>query len=253
MSLQVITASTDQDLTTTGRLRRMIYGATATATQDGTVLSDAIRDASRWAQTHIGYPFAGVATYRETVASQGRRSLMLSRTPVLAVKALYDTTDTGLAQVLTTQVRLENSDAGIITRDQGFAWSASLMPPGAAGPFYPSGLPLDAVPLPGQETRPWLVDYVAGYTYDGLTTDSANWSTAGGSTSTGRTLPEDIERGVLYKAQGYVIGEDEVESEKLGDLAVNYRSLGNDGGLREGGGRLRTRAIDVLEPYRRVA
>jgi len=226
--LDLIVPSTDQDFTTTSALRALVLGATATSTVQDSQFSRMIRNASRWAETVIGYP-VGVQTYRETAAGYGRRSLMLSRTPLRAVTAVYDATDTGTAQLLlTSDFKIENSEAGLLGRSQGFMWSGPLQAPGTGGAFI-SSVPLDAMPLTGQESRPWLVDYVAGWTYNGLSTSSPNWSTAnGGTTSTGRTLPDDIEEAVLLKAQLLYVGGREVENEKLADLEVNYKTLGVD-------------------------
>src|SRR5205814_298683 len=185
-------------------------GATATSTAQDTVFSDRIRQASRWAESYLGFP-PTLQTYRETVAGFGRRSLLLSRTPVRSVASVFDATDTGQAtQILTSEFKVENADAGLLTRREGFGWTAALQPPGSGGPFL-SSIPLEAAPLAGQEYKPWLVDYAAGWTYGGLATTSANYSTVAGTTSTERTLPEDVELAVLLKAQAlYDGGGDEV-------------------------------------------
>jgi hypothetical protein len=250
VSLQVVTRSTDEDLTTTGALRRAQLGATATSTAQDQLFSDSIRQASRWAQTFIGQPLT-VQTYRECVAGYGRRTLRLSRTPVRAILAVYDATDTGTAQQLaTSEFRVQDADAGLLSRDQGFSWNATMGGRVGVATFGGDAVPLDPFPSPGMEYEPWLVDYIAGWTYAGVDPASTNYSTAAGSltgTDTGRTLPEDIEAGVLARAEAFVNGASEVEMEKLGDLEVNYRSLGTD---RDG--RLITRYDLLLEPYRRV-
>ena len=93
----------------------------------------------------------------------------------------------------------------------------------------------------------WLVDYIAGYSLAGVSTSQALWSTMGGTTSTGRTLPEDIEQAVINKASGMFDGSESVTEEEVGDLRVRYSS-GASGGSE--------RAVDVsamlLGPYRRV-
>src|SRR5437660_1768210 len=118
--------STNPDLTSTGMLKGLVIGATATSTAQDGQLSNLIRQASRFAETYVGYPMS-VQTYRETVPAFGRRNLMLSRTPVVAVLAVYDATDTGTAtQVNTSEFRVEDAEAGLLSRDQGWAWSASF-------------------------------------------------------------------------------------------------------------------------------
>jgi len=239
--LDVIAQSTDPDYTTTSALRALILGATATSTGQDAQFAQLIRSASNWVDSTLSYPIA-VASYRETAAGYGRRTLRLSRTPLRAVAAVYDATDTGTAtQLQTSDYKIEDADAGLLARNQGFQWAGPFQSPGAGGSF-PSSIPLDPAPLMGQESKPWLVDYVAGWTYGGVSTASPNWSTAnGGTTSTGRTLPADIEQATLLKARLFYIGGREIEREQLGDLQVNYRSLSVD------------EPDDLLSPFVRYA
>ena len=98
--------------------------------------------------------------------------------------------------------------------------------------------------ISGSEERPWLADYRAGWTYAGLDTGSPNWSTEKGTTSTGqRTLPGDVEEAVIQKVSRVYSGTDDIVSEKIGDLAVNYRSQGTDAAG--------TTAEKILGRYRR--
>ena len=235
MALDIITASTDRDLTSTSALKAMVLGATATSTVQDSYLSDLIRRASGQAESYIGQAPLSVQSYRETVAGFGRRRLMLSRTPVRAIEAIYSGTDTGTAtQLETSEFIVENADAGLIARDAGFAWDAPLQWRGG-GSWGGDAVPLDPAPMPGQEYRPWLVDYVAGWTYGGLSTSSDNWSTEAGTTDTGRTLPEDLELGVLFRAKAMRDGRDGIAAEKVGDIAVTYN--------------LRSQSDDRLEPW----
>lgn len=222
MSLQVMVKSTDPDLTTTGFMKAQLLGATATSTVNDVVWSNSIRAASRWAETYIGQPLT-VQTYREAVAGFGRRTLRLSRTPILAVKAVYDATDTGEAtQIRTSEFILEDADAGLLARDRGFEWTPTQMMRMGAAAYGGDAVPLDFFPAPGQEYKPFLVDYVAGWTYGGIDTGSANWSTEKGTTSTGRTLPEDVEQAVMMKAINLFEDDEDVAQERLGDLQVTY-------------------------------
>lgn len=166
---------------------------------------------------------------------------MLSRTPIVAVDEVYDATDTGTAtQIHTSEFMVENAEAGFLARDQGWPWSATLQARSAEGGL--TATPLDPQPVPGEEYKPWLVRYRAGWTYGGVSTSSPNWSTEAGSTSSGRTLPEDIEDAVLSRAQVIFAGSTNVQSESLGDLSVNYRSGGADSASDE---------EESLAPYRR--
>ncbi len=246
--LRTCVASTDVDLTTTGALKQLIFGATATSTAQDAYLSLVIRRASKWAETYVGYPLT-LQTYQETVASYGMRELVLSRTPISAVDRVFDSSDTGTAsQVLSSEFRVEDPDAGFLSRDLGWAWSATLQ--ARYGNAYVSGggpaFPLSPEPVPGDEYRPWLVDYRAGYVYGGLSTDSANWSTEKGSTSTGRTLPEDIELAVLIAAQEIFENRNDVLSESLGDVSVTYANRSS------AGPDSMTSYEKILAPYRRT-
>lgn len=242
MGLTVCCTSTDVDLATTGALRSLVLGATATSTSHDRLFSDLIRRASRWAETYVGAPLT-LQSYSETLPGFGTRSVMASRTPIRALDRVMYGTDSGSASVLdTSSVRVEDSEAGLISRDWGFQWTPLM-----EGQSFDASVPLSLTPVGGQEYKPYVVDYRAGYVYGGLDPSSPNWSTEKGSTSTGRTLPEDVEEAVLLKAHELYSGGAEVASEKLGDLEVNYRSLGTDKD-----GRLVTRSRELLEPYRRV-
>lgn len=230
-------ASTDRDFTSTSALKARLFGATSTSTMYDAHLSGLIRAASRWAEGYIGYPL-GLASYQETVAGYGTRRLMLGRTPLRSVERVFNATDTGSAVLLTTQYRIEHRDAGFLSRDAGWEWTVPVLSD------------LSPHPLPGDEYKPWLVDYKAGYVYAGLDPASPNYSTANGSTDTGRTLPEDIEEAVLLRCQRIYDRADMVSGEKLADIEVNYRSGGIAGGADASDA---TPEALLLSPYRRVA
>jgi hypothetical protein len=239
--LNITTKSTDTELTTTGALKARLFGSTSTSTGDDAMLSAFIKAASRWAENYVGYPLAGVQTYEETQPTYGHRNLMLSRAPLRSVRVWESTEDDG-AELLHSegQFRVESREAALLSRDDGWPWTV------------PTELELDERPLPGEESAPWLSRYTAGYTYNGLSTDSSNYSTEAGTTDTGRTLPDDIEEAVLLKARRIYMEQEggEIAGEKLGDLAVNYRSGGTD---RGGGAPSVLKAEELLlEPYRRI-
>ncbi len=96
-------------------------------------------------------------------------------------------------------------------------------------------------PWPGSEDAPWLVDYVAGYTRGGIDTGSNNWSTVKGTTSTGRTLPQDIEQAVIQKVMTWYEQDEDVLSKSIGDLTVTYDVIAEDP------------ATKLLAPHRRSA
>lgn len=236
--LQIVAETTDDQLTTTGALKAVL-GIAATSTVYDAALDLVISAASAWAQTYVGYPLVARG-YRETVAGYGSRNLMLSRTPLRAVSAVYYGTDTGVASRLQSTEFAVDSGAGFVSRDQGFEWSV------------PAVLDLELRPQPGQEYAPWLVDYVAGFTYGGIDAASALYSTAKGTTSTGRTLPMDIERAVLLKAKRMQLGDDysgPVSAKAVGDLRIQYASGGASG--RAGGSGFKDPSEALLDSYRR--
>lgn len=234
MAIDTVVNSTDQELTTTGFLKEIILGATATSTARDGYYGRIIERTSAWAESFIGAGPLTVQTYRETVPSFGRRSLMLSRTPIRAVIGFYRGTDTETAvQLETSQFIVENRDAGLLARNEGFGWEVPVQWHGA-GAWGGDAVPLDPQPLSGQESKPYLVDYVAGWSYGGVDTGSANWSTEAGTTSTGRTLPKDVEFAVLQRSKRMYESRDGVASEALGDASVTYvnpNTLISPGGL----------------------
>lgn len=227
LDVTIAATSTESGITTVASLKEIVLGATATSTNADGYFEKLITRSSKWAETYMNRGPLDVRTYRETVAGFGRRSLMLSRTPIRAIKAVYRGTDTDDAtQLETSEFVVEDRDAGLIARNIGFSWNTPLQGRGSAI-SYGDAFPLDPAPLSGQEYKPWLVDYVAGWTFAGIDTGSTHWSTEAGTTSTGRTLPEDIEFGVLLRAQGMYQNRDGISSESLGDLAVSYNARSN--------------------------
>jgi len=203
--ISILTLSTGPDLTDLASVQE-ILGAPSS---DEPLLQRVISRASRWAETYIGQPLS-VQIYAESVPAFGGRHLMLSRVPIRGVTGIYDSTTTCTATNYSTQTRIEDADAGLLSRDEGFAWTA---------------LQADSIAdtaMPNTETRPWYVIYEAGYSLAGTT------STVGGTTSTGRTLPDDIEAGVIEKVKQIYGGMVGITSKRVGDLQVSYRSEGPD-------------------------
>lgn len=229
MALKVTVKSSDYDLTTTAALKEYLG---LTGTSDDARLSACIRAASRWAESYIGYPLSAQG-YRETRPTFGTRNLMLTQTPVRAVTQLLDSQDTGEAGSVGTSDYVLNGDAGMLEREDGWMWTV------------PIDGDLSQTPRSGQEQRPWLVDYVGGWTRGGIDTGSPLWSTEGGSTDTGRTLPEDIEEAVKQKASVLFDGTESLDRERLGDLDIVYN-------LRSGTADKQTPYETLLGSYRRL-
>lgn len=233
--LTVCSSSTSDKLTTLMTLKDELG---IVDTKDDENLTDLIRRASGWAESYVGYPVLA-QVYQETVAGFGSRHLMLSRTPIISVFRLYDSTDTGAAtEVKSSEYRIEHPEAGFLSRDQGWAWNAAGAGRGPAG-FGVGIQPADPDASFG-ERRQYLVDYAAGWIPPDGTT-----STAYGTTSTDRTLPRDFEDAVILRVKERFRTKDAnpaVASKRVGDLQITYRS--------EAEGP--SQAERLLAPYRRV-
>lgn len=204
-----------------------ITTSTADGTLDGLYVTDLISRASEWAETYIGYPLVA-QVYSETVRAAGGRHLMLGRTPIRYVLRVFDSSSTCEAIELTsTDYRVEDPDAGLLSRDAGFQWSnvqETFLVPYA---------------MPNMDRKPWLVEYAAGYLLTGAATSDTIYSTV--STSTGRDLPYDVEQAVVSRVLEWYEGAAGVTSKRVGDLAITYsESAGSE-------------AERLLRPWRRSA
>lgn len=231
LSVSVAATSTDGALTSPEYLRRVLASTSYDANTNQAQV-DAIAAASKWAVNYVGHPLLA-QRYTETLAGYGDQSLMVSRYPVRVIHRLFDSTSTSEAtEYCSTDVRVD-PDAGLINRDAGFRWTA--------GEQYHLG----GFVAPRSELQPWYADYTAGYVFPGMSTDGALYTTCAGvgltgSTSTGSTLPADIQHAVALKAKELFENLDGVQSKGIGDLSITYtsESLGN-----------RSPAERLLEPY----
>jgi hypothetical protein len=229
--ITVCTSSTNADgaIVTTCQYRAVL-GVTSTA--DDATQQVILARASRWVESQIGYPLLA-QSYLETVPAYGGQNLVLSRTPVRCILRFFDSTSTDTAtELCSTDYRLEDADAGFISRDAGFEWTA--------GERYYMGKTVVA----NSELRPWRIEYIAGWT-TGMSTGDAFWTTCGGSTSTGPTIPADLEQAAILKAIEWVKSGPGagIASESVGDLSVTYQS----------GTNARSEAADLCRPFRRLA
>src|SRR3990167_5035078 len=179
LTVCVSASSTDGALGTTADLR-LLLGATSTA-NDAYQQSLIVR-ASRWAETYLGYPLL-TQVYSEKVPGFGTPYLTLARRPIRAVLRMFDSTSTDSAgEYTSTEIWVDSEEVGTLTRPSGFDWTVQTAQETAQ------------TVLPNSEEKPWLIEYQAGYVFPETS------STAYGTTSTGRSLPEDIEQAVLLKA-----------------------------------------------------
>lgn len=215
--LTVTTTSTSGALTSLDALKTQLG---ITTTDQDAVLEDAIDAASDAVATYIGY-YPLRQSYRETIAGFGARTMMVSRTPLTSVSAIYYGS-TGLLADPNSYV-IDNTEAGFIVRDQGFPWSAGVE------------WDLDAHIAPRSERKVFIVDYTAGWTF-----------------STGsHTLPYDLERATLEGAKTFYLGrkrDGSIASKRVGDLSLTYSRAG----VREAQNALPDMSIAFLERYRRI-
>lgn len=232
LNVCVSATSTDGAISTSADLR-LLLNTTSTA-NDAYQQSLVVR-ASQWVEGFLGYPILA-QTYTETVSGFGVRNLMLSRTPIRVILGVFDSTSTDTAtEYCSTNFRVEDYEAGFLSRPAGWAWNAEIG--WGAGPIV----------MPGNESQPWMIRYVAGAV--GPTgadpTTSPTYSTCGSlpnTTSTGTTVPTDFAQAAILKAaewsQAPTAG---VSAESVGDLSVSYF----------GSGDYRSEAENILRRYRR--
>ncbi len=235
MTPEILVATTDPQLCTTQDVKSLIG---TTSTVDDVEIDGLITVASRWAESVVGYPLTA-QKYRQFVPTYGTRKLVLSYMPIRSiVNGPFPGDDTGTEdEVTTTQFRLD-AKAAMLDRNAGWEWTAPLMP-------RPFAFGLERQAWAGQERPMWMTDYVSGYTYGGIDTGSALYSTRAGSTSTGRTVPADMSRAVALKALALYEGTEGVAEKSVGDLRIRYGSYGSKAVLLDP-------AEQLLAPYRRM-
>lgn len=223
--IQVCTSSTQEQLARLGDLMTLLGTSASSSGQDA-----ALTRATRWVETFITAQQGGSIrrqVYLETLAGYGGQRLMLDRTPVWSIQRMFDDTSTDTAtEYCSTDRRLANAEAGFVelTNFRTFEWDWI-----DAGPIHFS-------PIPGAINRRWMLVYEAGWQLE-MSSTANDWLT----TTTGQTLPADIEQAVLLKAaELYQGGSMGMESMQVGPLRMNWSSEASDP------------VVDLLSPYRRV-
>lgn len=205
----------------------------ATASSSG--MSDALIDATAFVERYVTNSGSGILrrqVYAETLAGYGSARLMLSRTPVWRVLRMFDATDTGEAtEYCSTDFRIDDADAGFLTltSNGGFSWDNV------------NGFFLDRFPQPSFVNKRWLVVYEAGWQYACTSSTSDDW----GTTTTGRTCPDDLARATELKAvelyQGTKPGGP--AAIKVGPLELQNTNYGTESV---------DVVVDILSRYRRL-
>ena len=154
---------------------------------------------------------------------------MLARTPIRAVLRFFNSTTTDDAvEYCSTQYKVEK-ELGLLTLMGGsiFPWTAVTA--WNAGAYVP----------PDSEIESFYTEYQAGYVWPETT------STEYGTTSSGPTLPADLQQGVLLKAvEIYSNTPTNLLSQSVGDLSITLQG-------KTIGGETRSQAEIYLAPYRR--
>lgn len=226
--MAIVSVCTTAAESTLASLSDLMVLMNTTASSSG--LDLALQSATAWVERHITNEIGGCIrrhVVAETVSGLGGQRLLLSRRPVQAIQRMFGGgTDTGTAtEYCATERRLESQEAGFLEAmdDGGFADDAILR--------YDIG----RYPQPGPRLRRWMVVYEAGWQYTPATSTSEYVTT-----STVRTLPEDIERAVLLKAQDFASGTPRgLQSMKVGPLSATFS-----------GDAAPDPIVELLAPYR---
>lgn len=227
--LTVLTSSTGVGLTDAASVKDVLDSCD---TKDDVLLGKYIGRASARIEAYCGRTF-DVQRYQEVIPAYGGTVLQLVGYPIRKVFRVFDGTDTGSAQELSATGYRIDAARGQLHRDEGWAWT------------YQLSRAIAFEPLPGQEYIQWLVEYSAGYVPAGGWTST--WEA--GSTSTGSTLPLDLQAACIDLVQNLYLSRGQaanVQSERVGELSITYatRAAGSRG--------LPDEIVDVLAPYRSV-
>jgi len=219
--ITVLATATDEDLVTLENLKETLDITDANLDNK---ISRIITRAGKRVSSYIGTPVLGLQKYQAILPSYGSINLQLPRHPVRDILRVFDGTDTGVDNEYTSTDYRVDKERGWLNRDEGWGLSRQVEDR-TAGPAE--------IVVPGGEYKRWLVEFTAGYVLSGgLSTSSALWSTAGGSTSTGPTLPDEIEDATIEVAKGMYLSrlrDPGVTSERVGEVSITYQQPVGDG------------------------
>lgn len=238
MSLDVMVATTVESLTNTAALRE-ILGTTSTAKDSAQ--ANALKRATLWAESYVRRPIR-MQVYQEVVPGYGDYYLLLSRRPVRRIMRVFSGTATSAATEYTSTEYSVDIGTGRLYKPEGWPWTVAMGAPPQGGFALD---PVQPQPVPFGEIPTFFVEYSAGWVGDEGTT-----STVDGTTSTGRTLPQDVELAILGKAGEWLtfgfIGGPIPMMKRVGDLSLSYG--------RPAGGVLNTSALpeQILDQYRSI-
>lgn len=182
----------------------------------------AVRASRRVESYTIGYTLAQ-QVYSESLPSYGGRRLMLGQCPLVKVLRLFDSTATcDATAVCSSEYQVENYGAGLLSRAGGWRWTADQI---YAETCFEMGLAL--TPRPGDVDRPWLVEYIAGYSITGTTSTATGRTTEDDTWTTGPTLPEDVVQATAMLAARMYANPLDIAERRVDDASVRYRYRGD--------------------------
>lgn len=192
MSITVVSSAASEDFTTLARVKEALE---ISSTADDAFLSTLIVEASDLISQYTGRRWPR-ETVEEKLGASGTPSLMLSRTPVQSV----DWVQLDGSSVASTSYEIEDADAGILFREDG--WQDTR--------FSRAAITLH--PTSRYKRKDLTVRYEAGYVMPG---------------EGGRDLPWDVEKIAVAIVRDWYFSRDtdpNVKAESIGDVSVNYAS-----------------------------
>lgn len=197
MAITVKTASDFRDLTTVREVKLNI-GLDLDASDQDDRIASLIHAASSAIETYCNRVFAR-QTYIETVAGTDHPRLMVSHTPVQSITSIVCDSSP------VVDYDLEDANSGVLYRDAGWLRGAWI------------GWDVESRVVPLSEELNHTIEYEAGYLLPG---------------QDDRDLPHDVEYAcVLTVAHWYrkeTRGGGDVQSKKVGDLAITYTTATTD-------------------------
>lgn len=228
--LTVLTSATDVRLTTVANVKEVLN---LTDSVDEPFLDRLILRASARVASYCGRELL-VQKYQTVLPSYGGPHLQLPQYPIVSVSRVFDGSDTGpggSVELSATEYQIDQAE-GQLYRDYTWRWSKRLDPHTVSDMITPDG-----------ERRKWLIEFTAGYVGPKGTTSTGLI----GSTSTGSTLPAEIEDATIELVKSAYLARkrgDDVKSESVGDVSVTYKDTGSRA--------LPQTVKDLLDPFRSV-
>jgi len=189
MNVTVLTPAKNRKLVTLEQVKQELE---ITTTTDDAFLNDIIDRVSGKIEDFTNRIFAK-QTYLEKVAGNGSPQLLLSCVPIVSVTSVLCDSD----QI--TDYEIQDAEAGILYRQAGWTWDASLWWKNSSFPSFAS------------QRQNFTIQYIAGYILPGEDKP--------------QTLPKSIEDACIQGVKEMYFNRKEepgITSLKLGNYAVTY-------------------------------